>query len=112
MYSSIQQQCLEQLGIPLYQLKEGHAVAASEQPSSLSWSVVADCFVKDVKSLFPNAVLSEHGLALSDNFVWLLNETNDIKLSEQTLLTPLPSLLSVEQKKALWLILSEHRDNK
>lgn len=107
MYSALQQQCLQQLGIPLYQLKEGAVAVDETQQTNLDWSLVDEGFLQDVKVLFPNASVSELGLELTENYLWSLIEQGEVSCSEQGIVSPLPSKLTSEQMRKLWSMLSQ-----
>lgn len=107
MYSSIQQQCLKQLGISIYQLRDGLAVANNSPNEYLEWSSVSQGFITDIKKLFPLSELTDKQMKLTDDVIWLLSHDTKIVLSDNVLHSPMPSNMSVSQLRELWLLLAE-----
>lgn len=108
MYSTIQQQCLQQLGIPLYQLKE-EVFVTEQEPSHqavLDWSEVSETFLSDIKTLFPKAKIIDQILQLEGELHWQLVEGSEVTLVDQIIQSPWPSDLSVQNKKELWQFLA------
>lgn len=107
MYSNIQQQCLKELGISIYQLRDGVAVAKDNNNEYLDWSQVSKDFIADIKSLFPSSEIADKQMKLTDEVVWLLSQDSNLVVSENVLHSPLPSNMSVSQLRALWSLLAE-----
>lgn len=111
MYSALQQQCLSLLGIELYQLKRNETADSdcSNTNNMLSWQQVPKPWLDDLFTLFPKMQISEQHLQLNDNLVWSLSNQKTVKLTDSSLCTPWPHLLSVAQKKQIWQQLRKYQ---
>lgn len=109
MYSALQQQCLQQLGICLYQLKpemeKTYEMASVDL--ELEWEKVAKQTLIDLQVLFPELQVSGAQLRLNPNLTWQLSEQEQIKLVRTSLQTQTPNLLSAAEKKQIWQQLAQ-----
>ncbi len=109
MYSALQQQCLQQLGICLYQLKP-EMEKSSEVTSAeleLGWEKVAKQTLIDLQVMFPDLQVSGAQLRLNPNFTWILSGQEQIKLGSTGFQTQRPDLLSASEKKQIWQQLAQ-----
>lgn len=107
MYSALQQQCLQQLDIPLYQLKSENLAVKAETEEELDWAQVAEKLIEDIKVLFPQLYISGNKLTLNSSCTWLLSKDVGIKLLDDQLHTANPDSLSVAEKKQVWQKLAQ-----
>ena len=104
MYSAFQQQCLQQLGISLYQLKPDISQPKESLASSQkeSWQQVPEQILSDLQILFPTMKVEGERLLLDDKSVWSTVSAQQVNITNNIIESPLPHLMSVEQKKQVW----------
>lgn len=79
------------------------AATASVPVKLLSWHKVAENFIGDLKVLFPQIVLNEDKLHLTDQKVWVLKSDLVAPMVDgKSLNTGLPTNLSVDERKLVW----------
>ena len=119
MYSTVQLQCLKQLGIPFVKLNAQYTAqnnvaeetaveksVKSDVINSQLWQTIPLEMMADIKVLFPQLQLDELGARLTNQYSWSLADVTDITLNENQLVSPLPNALSSIQKRQLWQHLS------
>ncbi len=107
MYSALQHQCLNELGIPLYQLKES-ILETSKSSVNFDWTQVEQSWLADLRVIFPSLSVGESGLLLDDSLVWTVKSEGEIKLLDRELITASPDVLTVSDKRKIWQLLSHH----
>jgi hypothetical protein len=120
VYSKIQQQCLNELGIQAFELKPEFQSSASHElmshnpdpqadVKSLSWQNTAKSFVDDLTILFSDITLSEQSATFmsgSSKIEWLQVENNQQpSIENNRLVTKTLSGLSVNDKRQVWQLL-------
>jgi len=102
VYSSIQQQCLKQLGIPLYQLKQGMLVEAESPNEEIHNAEISDSFLTDLRIIFPNLIEESNKLILTTKLTWCYSKQGNVELADGILRAPHPNKLSPQQKRQIW----------
>lgn len=106
LYTASQQQCLEQLGIPLYQLKQAPIKAqqgteASEKGELINPGQDSE-FWTDLLVLFPQAKIRTQGVQLTEVLTWSFYQQGEIEFHPNHLSTPIWQTLTWSDKKAIW----------
>lgn len=106
MYTASQQQCLEQLGIPLYQLKQApvrtQQGAEDKNRGELIKLDPHSGFWTDLLVLFPQAKVEQQGVKLTPELMWCFYSQGDIEFQTDRISTPIWQSLSWSEKKAVW----------
>lgn len=83
------------------------AIADVSPIETLDWSQVSKGFITDIKGLFPSAQLTEKGMKLTAEVIWLLSAESKLVLAENVLYSPLPRSMSVSQLREVWSYLAK-----
>lgn len=117
MYSKLQQQCLQEIGIQGYELNEQYTdinEVTAEEPALpedstsefLNWQQAPEKLINDLKKIFPQLHIKGINLHLTEQLTWLSSQREtEVRLENGQLITP--SFLDLQQatKVEIWRLI-------